>query len=296
MNDQAQLLRGLMEQRSEAAPSPVPPGVRSRAHTVAVGSGKGGAGKSNIALNLAIRLSQTGHRVCLLDANLGLGNVDLLCGLNGYWNLAHVISGARELTEIMLRGPADVNVIPGASGLTDVADCGPSTQREILSQLESIEHAHDFLVVDTGTGIHKTVRQFISGADSILILTTPEPTSIADAYAMVKALGNGRESVRPMVLVNQADSIEQARSILLRLQETARTFLHTTIESAGSIPRDPQVPRSVYRRVPFLIDAPRCPAAQGIEQLARRIINLSQRSKNSHSYFSQFREILPRAA
>jgi flagellar biosynthesis protein FlhG len=296
MNDQAQLLRGLMEQRGEPAATLPLPGSRRRAHTVAVASGKGGAGKSNIALNLAIRLAQTDHKVCLLDANMGLGNLDLLCGLNGYWNLAHVISGARDLSEIMLSGPAQVHVIPGASGLIDVADCPPSAQREILAQLETIEYSHDFLIIDTGTGIHKTVRQFVSAADTILVLTTPEPTSIADAYAMIKALGNSRESARPMILVNQADSIEQARGIILRMQETARTFLHTTVDSAGSIPRDPQVPRAVHRRVPFVMESPHCPAAQGIEQLARRVINLSQRSRQPQTYFSQFREILPRAA
>lgn len=295
MNDQAQMLRGLMEQHTETVLA-MPVSSRRRAHTVAVASGKGGAGKSNVALNLAIKLAQTDHKVCLLDANLGLGNLDLLCGLNGYWNLAHVISGARTLAEIMLCGPAQVHVIPGGSGLIDVADCPPSAQREILAQLEAIEYAHDFLIIDTGTGIHRTVRQFVTGADTILVLTTPEPTSIADAYAMIKALGNGREVARPLVLVNQSDSIEQARGIMTRMQETARTFLHTTVDSAGSIPRDPQVPRAVCHRTPFILESPGCPASKGIEQLARRIINLSQRSQQESTYFSQFREVLPRAA
>lgn len=295
MNDQAQMLRGLMEQHAETVLS-YPTPNRRRAHTVAVTSGKGGAGKSNIALNLAIKLAQTDHKVCLLDANLGLGNVDLLCGLNGYWNLSHVISGARTLSEIMLCGPAQVHVIPGASGLIDVADCSPMDQRELLSQLEAIEYAHDFLIIDTGTGIHKTVRQFVTGADTILVLTTPEPTSIADAYAMIKALGTAPEVARPLVLVNQSTSIEQARGIITRMQETARTFLHTTVESAGTIPNDPLVARAVYHRTPFVLASPTCPAAKGIEQLSRRIINLSQRSQQDTTYFSQFREILPRAA
>lgn len=292
MNDQAQLLRGLMERHVEAA-TPI---RHTRAHTIAVASGKGGAGKSNIALNLAICLSQLGYRVCLLDANLGLGNLDLLCGLNGYWNLSHVLSGARELGEIILTGPSDIHVIPGASGLVDVADCTPTAQREILAQLEALEITHDFMIIDTGTGIHKTVRQFVNAADTILVLTTPEPTSIADAYAMIKALRHRTEQSPPLVLVNQADSIEQARTIITRMQETARTFLQQTIDSAGSIPQDPQVPRAVWKRTPFFVHAPTCPAARGIEQLARRMINFAQRTGQRPTFFSHFREAVPRAA
>lgn len=285
MYDQAQILRGMMERRSEA--SPLDEGTSPGARTVAVTSGKGGVGKSNIALNLAIALRQMGQSVCVLDANLGLGNIDLLCGLNGYWNLSHVISGARSLTDIVLEGPAGVQVIPGASGLLDVADCSPIAQREIFSQLEQLERRHDYLILDTGTGIHRSVRQFVAAAEIVLVVTTPEPTAIADAYATLKALTAGRALGQPHILVNQADSPEQAREIIARVQQTARTFLHVTVASAGFIPRDPAIPASVVQRRPLLAHSPRCPAGRALEQLARRIMNLAPPPVDRIGFFSR---------
>lgn len=287
MYDQAQILRGLMERRVEAAVAE-PAVARPHARTVAVTSGKGGVGKSNVALNLAIALQRMGHTVCLLDANLGLGNIDLLCGLNGYWNIAHVVSGARTVREIVLEAPCGVHVVPGASGLVDAADCSAPAQREILSQLDELERQHDYLIIDTGTGIQRSVRQFVSAAQTALVITTPEPTAIADAYATLKALTAGNELLQPHILVNQADSPEQAREIIARVQQTARTFLHLTVSSAGHIPRDPAVPQAVVRRKPFAAENARTPAALAIEQLARRLVNLTAPQNERPSFFSQF--------
>lgn len=285
MYDQAQILRGMMERRSEAPA--LDEGMSSGARTVAVTSGKGGVGKSNIAINLAIALRQMGQSVCILDANLGLGNIDLLCGLNGYWNLSHVISGARSLADILLEGPAGVQVVPGASGLLDVADCSPAAQRDIFAQLEQLERRHDYLILDTGTGIHRSVRQFVSAAETVLVVTTPEPTAIADAYATLKALTAGRALGQPHILVNQADSPEQAREIIARVQQTARTFLHVTVASAGFIPRDPAIPAAVVQRKPLLAQTPRCPAGRALEQLARRIMNLTPPASDRIGFFTR---------
>lgn len=276
-----------MERRSDVPLGPSAP-RRSGARTIAVTSGKGGVGKSNIALNLAIALQQMHKSVCLLDANLGLGNIDLLCGLNGYWNLSHVISGARSLAEIMLDGPAGIHVIPGASGLLDLADSSPTDQREILAHLEELEQRHDYLILDTGTGIHQTVRQFVAAAETVLVVTTPEPTAIADAYATLKTLATGQELGQPHILVNQADSPEQAREIIARVQQTARTFLHVTVASAGFIPRDLAVPQAVVDRVPLLVQNVRSPAGRAIEQLARRVINLTPPPADRAPFFARF--------
>jgi flagellar biosynthesis protein FlhG len=295
MHDQAQILRGMMERRTElAVVEPLPPPAQAR--TIAVTSGKGGVGKSSVALNLAIALQKIGRSVCLLDANLGLGNIDLLCGLNGYWNLSHVVSGARTVAEIVLDGPCGIHVVPGASGLLDAADCSPVAQREILAQLDELERQHDFLIIDTGTGIHRTVRHFVAAAQTVLIVTTPEPTAIADAYATLKALTAAHDALQPHILVNQADSPEQAREIIARVQQTARTFLHLTVSSAGHIPRDPAVVQAVVRRRPFAAENIRTPAGLAIEQLARRLINLSQPETERTSFFSQFSRWIDRKA
>jgi flagellar biosynthesis protein FlhG len=295
MYDQAQILRGMMERRTELAvveASPASPQPR----TVAVTSGKGGVGKSSVALNLAIALQKMSHNTCLLDANLGLGNIDLLCGLNGYWNLSHVVSGARTVPEIVLEGPCGVHVVPGASGLLDAADCSPAALREILLQLEDFERQHDYLIIDTGTGIHRTVRQFVAAAQTTLVVTTPEPTAIADAYATLKVLTAGSQLLQPHLLVNQAETSGQAREIIARVQQTARTFLHATVLSAGSIPRDPAVAQAVVRRKPFAAEPMRSPAGLAIEHLARRIVNISRPGEDHPSYFAHFNRWIDRKA
>jgi flagellar biosynthesis protein FlhG len=287
MHDQAQVLRCLMDRRTETS-VPVQGEFRQLARTIAVTSGKGGVGKSVIALNLAITLQKMGHRTCLVDANLGLGNIDLLCGLNGYWNLSHAVSGARTVSEIVLEGPHGIHVVPGASGLFGSADCPIAIQREIISQLEELEGHHDFLIIDTGTGIHRSVRQFASAAEIVLVVTTPEPTAIADAYATLKALTACSALSQPHILVNQSQSPDQAREIIARVQQTAKTFLHVTVASAGHIPRDAAVPDAVWRRAPFAAEEDRCAAGMAIEQLARRLINSAQPQCDRGSYFGGF--------
>ena len=287
MSDQAKVLRGLIKERQAAPTMSIESPSGHGAHTIAVTSGKGGVGKSNIALNLAIALARLNSSVGLLDANLGLGNIDLLCGLNGYWNLSHVVTGARRLGEVILKGPENVDVIPGASGLIDVADAPPEAQREILRQLVELERQHDYVIIDTGTGIHRSVRQFVTAADIVLVVTTPEPTAIADAYAMVRALSSMAIPTLE-VIVNQADSVEQARAIIERLQQTSRVFLHTEVTSAGFVPRDPQVGEAVVGRTPFLCNSPNCPASLAIGQLARRIKNLTEVCSPRGSFFPRF--------
>jgi flagellar biosynthesis protein FlhG len=273
--DQAQALRGLMQKLQSGRPDPelVAPGKRPCA--IGVTSGKGGVGKTNIALNLAIALSRLQSRTCLVDANLGLGNIDLLCGLNGYWNLSHVISGARSVREIVLAGPEGVNVIPGASGLTELGDCPPTVKTDVLNQLAEFEDEHDFLVIDTAAGLHQTTGEFLEACDIVLVVTTPEPTSIADAYALIKSV-SGRDISRLEILVNQSDSAPQANLVAQRIQETARTFLHVDVTAGGFVPKDPSVATAVIRRKPFLIDSPQSPASSAVGQLALRLKRVAE--------------------
>jgi flagellar biosynthesis protein FlhG len=172
--------------------------------------------------------------------------------------------------------------------LLDSADCSAQAQREIVAQLDGLERDHEFLIIDTGAGIHRSVRQFIAAAQTAIIVTTPEPTAIADAYATLKALTGGSDLLQPFILVNQADSPDQAREIIARVQQTARTFLHLTVTSAGHIPRDPAVPAAVARRKPLLAENCSTPAGLAIEQLARRVVNMSQPASDHVSFFSQF--------
>lgn len=284
IGEQAQALRNLME-RLQASQKPVadePPACR--AHSIAVTSGKGGVGKSNVALNLAIALARQGAQTCLMDANLGLGNIDLLCGLNGYWNLSHVVTGARTLRDIVLSGPGGINVIPGASGLAELSDWSPAVQKDVFRQLEDVETAHDFLLIDTAAGIHRLARKSIDACEMVLIVTTPEPTSVADAYSLIKGL-SARATGRIEVLVNQCDSAGHAERIAARVQETARMFLHSDVGTAGSVPDDPEVRVAVARRIPFLIAQPECPASRAMDRLATHVLEHFEAPADHASFF-----------
>jgi flagellar biosynthesis protein FlhG len=273
--DQAQALRGLMQKLQSGRPDPELVAPVRRPCAIGVTSGKGGVGKTNIALNLAIALARLGARTCLVDANLGLGNIDLLCGLNGYWNLSHVISGARSVPEIVLAGPEGVNVIPGASGIAELGECPSTVQADVLRQLAEFEEEHNFLVMDTGAGLHHTTSQFLEACDIVLVLTTPEPTSIADAYALIKNV-SARDIPRLEVLVNQSDSAPQAHLVTQRIQETARMFLHVEVSAGGFVPKDPSVATAVVRRKPFLIDSPQSSASSAVCQLAMRLKRVAE--------------------
>ena len=286
MSDQATALRGLMAGR--LVPGRVlhaTPAAR-RAFAIAVTSGKGGVGKSNIALNLAIELARLDAAVCLLDANPGLGNIDLLCGLNGYWNLAHVVTGARTVRDVALSGPDGVQILSGASSLSDLAGANPASQSDVLHQLEELEQAHDYLVIDAGAGFQAGARRFLAAADLALIVTTPEPTAIADAYAVIKSVSPAAPA-RVEVVVNQCDSAPLAQAIVERLAQTSRLFVRMDVSSAGWIPTDADVSRAVARRTPFCLASPQSPAAQASRQLARRFKALADSRPPTEPFFAQ---------
>ncbi len=282
--DQANVLRGLMEKRQ---PGIIEKQKTSGCRTIALCSGKGGVGKSVISLNLALALAQSGASVCLMDINLALGNIDLLCRLNGYWNLSHVVSGARSLKEIQLEGPLGINVVTGASGLTDLADCSEAVRKDVLGQMQELEATHDYLILDNGTGIHRSIRQFVTSADEVMIVTTPEPTAIADAYATIKSLST-IQSLQIQVLVNQCTSTTQADKVFQQLKKTTELFLHTGLNQAGQIPHDSQVVQSVYDRQPFVLSNPNCPAAEAVFRLADHLIDLKNTTENKSRQESYF--------
>jgi flagellar biosynthesis protein FlhG len=271
--DQATHLRSLMNSGTLAAGTG---NDRRRATVIAITSGKGGVGKSNISVNLAVQLAAAGKRVVLLDADLGLANADVLCNVDLPANLSHVLSQRKELKDVLVDAPGGFKLIGGASGLARMADLTDGDRERIVSALAELEAESDIILIDTGAGISPNVLSFTRAADHVLVVTTPEPTAITDAYAVIKVLSRQYalpedDHRRISLLVNQVRSPIEGKIVHERIAKVARQFLSVPVLDAGYITDDEQVPMSVRKRVPFTIAAPRCSASQCVAQLAIRL-------------------------
>lgn len=271
--DQAHELRAIVAQRA-VLKGDVPLNPRT-SRSVAIASGKGGVGKSVIALNLAVALARRGDSVCLVDAGSSVGHLELLCGQNGYWNLSHVVAGSRCLEDVVLDGPCGVRIVPGANCLLGETDSCSG----LLRELTELEQGHDWLIIDA------VANPFVSAADRALIVTTPEPTAVAEAYATIKGLSVADELL-VSALVNRADSEQQALQILDRLRHAVRSFLRTDLDRAGFVPNDPTVWQSVASRHPLVEIEPACPAQQALEEVAERLVRMVT-SRSEASYFQR---------
>lgn len=238
---------------------------------IVVTSGKGGVGKTNISVNLAVALSQLGRKVTVMDADLGMANADVLCDLSLRSGLEDVVAGKKRLDEIAVNAPGGFQLLPGAGGVPSIADLPEVERNRLIDALARLEAQNDYLIVDTGAGIGASVMGFVAAVERILVVTTPEPTAITDAYAMIKTIRHRRPNARARLVVNQVSSLAEGISVHARMDQASRRFLGVGIGFAGSIPKDNHVPQAVRRRSPLLLTAPNSPAARAIRQLAASI-------------------------
>lgn len=259
MSDQAERLRELVRE-VELAPS----GCR----VVAVTGGKGGTGKSNIAVNLSIGLAERGLRTLLVDLDLGLANADILLGIDAGRNLAHCILRRLPLAEAVVQVGENLRFLPGASGVPKLADLAESERERILTELEALEQSVDCIVVDTGAGVHRNVLDFACAADDVLVVTTPEPTSVMDAFATIKMIAKRRLPERLRVVVNQARDRGEALATAEKIVGVSRQILKVRVEKMGYVLADYHLQEAVRRRRPVVWDAPNALASQCLRTLA----------------------------
>jgi len=238
---------------------------------IAVTGGKGGVGKTNVSVNLAIALSQQGFRVMLLDADLGLANVDVMLGLHSKRNLSHVLAGECELKDIVLVGPHGVQLVPASSGTQNMAELSTIEHAGIIQAFSDIGHNLDFLIVDTAAGITDMVVSFTRAAQDVLTVVCDEPTSITDAYALMKVLNRDHNIVRFHVLANMVRTPQEGRELFAKLNGVCNRFLDVTLDYMGSIPFDENVRKSVKKQKALVDAFPRSPAAIGLKSLAKKI-------------------------
>ena len=275
MLDQAARLREIATELQADRNEYLTPDTReiTRAQVFAITSGKGGVGKSNIAVNLAIKVQEAGFKVLLVDADINLANTDILLGHSPSRSLADAIIKDYNIREVIYKGPCDLHILPGGSGFVELTDLSDAKQERIIRQLESLEFKYDYLILDTPAGLHKQVLDYVMYASHAIVVATPEPTSIADAYAMVKVLTLRQSNVRLHILINQADSLEHARDIFSRFKMVTDRFLKIRIGFLGYIVKDKNVSRAVLKQKPLVMEFPRSPAALCINNVAEQIVS-----------------------
>jgi flagellar biosynthesis protein FlhG len=248
----------------------------ARIYTVT--SGKGGVGKSNFTANLALALQEQGKEVILFDADLGMANLDVILGVTPNYNLNHVISGQKNLADIILEGPNDISLIPGGSGIEELANLSRYQLNNLINSWSDLEEEYDVILIDTGAGLSNIVIKFILAADETLVISTSEPTSITDAYGVVKALSKHQETIELKLVINQATDKEGTK-IANRLVKTAQEFLGIDISLLGVLPEDRSVIKAVKNRQPFLLEYPKAKVSKKIRSLGAELMGEEQQSK-----------------
>ena len=238
---------------------------------IAVTGGKGGIGKTNVSVNMSLALAKLGKRVVLMDADLGLANVDVQLGLEPSRNLSDVLNGECSLQEVMIDGPLGLKVVPAASGVKDMVSLGPQQHAALIQIFSEIDDQVDVLVVDTAAGISSDVTSFVHAAQEVLVVVCNEPASITDAYALIKVLNRDHGLFKFNVLVNMVDSAKTAHAVFNKLNGVADKFLDVALSYAGFVPQDEMLKKAVRKREPVFTAYPRSESAKSFKDLATKV-------------------------
>ncbi|MCL6639438.1 MAG: MinD/ParA family protein [Firmicutes bacterium] len=267
MRDQATNLRAIVRDKY-CRPSKASPGPR----VIAVTSGKGGVGKTSLVVNLGITLAKLNQRVAVFDADLGLANVDVLLGVNPPYNLYDVLYGEKTIRDIIVQGPHGINVVSGSSGIQELANLDRQGQERLIAALSYFNENADFVLIDTGAGISRNVLGFVAAAEEVVVMVTPEPTSLTDAYSLVKVLATYKVHSSIDLVVNRAADEQEAVNTAIKFMMVTNKFLQIKINHIGSVIEDRIVGQAVKSQAPFVILKPNSVAASNILSIANTIL------------------------
>ena len=287
MRDQAENLRKMAQQKRNQSDSNQlvnNNNNKGSARIYTVTSGKGGVGKSNFTANLALALQENDEKVILFDADLGMANLDVILGVTPNYNLNHVISGEKNIQDIILEGPNNVPLIPGGSGVEELANLSRYQLNNLIGSWSELESEYDIILIDTGAGLSNIVINFILAADETLVISTSEPTSITDAYGVVKALSKHQKSIDLKLVINQSTD-KEGKKIANRLIKTAQEFLGMNVSLLGILPEDRAVIKSVKKRRPFLLEYPKAKVSKKIRDLSAELIGKPKQDSKGFTGF-----------
>ncbi len=278
MGDQAEKLREIMRQRKNSKNgSPELNGIKNngKTRTIAVSSGKGGVGKTNIAINLALSYAQLGKKVVVMDADLGLANVNVMLGIIPKYNLYHVIRKQKRMRDIIQDTSYGIQIVAGASGFSKIANLSEEERNSFVDELQDL-FAADILIIDTGAGVSNNVLSFIAAADDVIIVTTPEPTAITDAYGIIKIIATEIENLDLglKLVVNRVKSVTEAKKVAERVINIAGQFLNLRVDYLGFVYDDELVHNAVVKQKPFLVLDSKGKASMCIRHLMGRLENI----------------------
>lgn len=269
MNDQAEALRNLVKQQELRLEN-------KETRVITVTSGKGGVGKSNFSLNFSLSLQRLGKKVLLFDADIGMANIDVLMGKTSTYSLYHLLKQEKTIWDIIQIGPEGLHYIAGGSGFRDLLELSSQQLDRFAFEIEKLHGEYDVILFDTGAGLSKETVKFITAAQETIVVTTPEPTSITDAYALIKMVKAMDVKVQFKLIVNRASDQREGKETADKISLVSSRFLHSELPSLGIVPDDPCVSKAVKRQVPFMIAFPDSDAATAVSRIAKQFLEIPQ--------------------
>lgn len=274
MYDQAEALRQLVKQQHE-------PENQKTTTFISVTSGKGGVGKSNFSLNFSLALQRLGMKVLLLDADIGMANIDVLMGTTSKYNLYHLIKNEKKIWDIISLGREGLHYIAGGSGLLELVRLSEEEIERFGNEILKLQGQYDYIIFDTGAGLSKETAQFIIASDETIVVTTPEPTSITDAYALIKMVNSIDNDVKFSLIVNRSSTMEEGEQTANNIRNVTKRFLNIELPVLGFIYDDQNVSKAVKKQIPLLMLYPDTEASQGLMKIAKHFLKLPQTQSSS---------------
>lgn len=281
--DQAEQLRNIIKKQNQ---------IVKTARVITVTSGKGGVGKSSVSVNLGIQMSRLGKKVIIFDADFGLANIEVMLGIRPRYNLADLIYQGKSLEEIITKGPEGIGFISGGSGIQELADVTKEQIQYMVGKLSALDELADIIIIDTGAGITASVLEFIAASQEVLLVTTPEPTSITDAYALLKTLNRkeefSHENTAVKLVANRVNSNGEGKQLFDKLNLVVEKFLDFKIEYLGSVPYDHSVSKAIMQQKPYSLAYPHSSSSKSIIELAYLLCEETKKENQQNKGIAQF--------